>query len=367
MVMANHVTRTGIKRALGATLPLTLCACGAADPSQKSAEPADAVAESIGRIVDGCDTVRAEDGWVNTFMPQSSGSFRVMIRGNPGGNGAVDSVIGLSNGPAAAFTDLGPIVRFNPTGNVDVRDGDHYTGAFPYDVGEAPFEFTLDVSIPTHTYTVWLRRLDPPDETPVLLGQGLRFRTEQSSVTRLDNIGRFMDGTEGRLQTCGFTYTAPDACTASQAGTWASRDFPAQSGPIRIEFVATASSGAIDAVMGSSSGAPTTFMGLAPIVRFRPDSTFDARNGSAYGADATVSYVPNVAYRFALDIDTPNHSYSAMVREADRSTTDSPYVVFARDFAFRTEQAQASSLDHLGQFVDSAPGSLDVCDLTVAY
>lgn len=370
-LMFHLVTQRFIARMFTAA-PLLLLACGSAETSEDVGEPVDTVAEGVGRTIDSspCETVTAADGWVNTFIPQSTGSFSATFRANPAGNAiSVDFVMGLSNGPADAFTDLGPIVRFYTNGAVEVRDRGQYVNRFPYDVGEAPFEFTMNVSIPTHTYDVWVRRLDPPDEPAFLLGENLGFRTEQNNVTRLDNIGRFMNGSEGRVQTCGFQYSAPDACTVSQTSSWASRNFPAQSGLIRIEFLATASSGAIDAVIGASNGAPTAFSRLAPIVRFRPDGTFDARNGSAYAAVAPVPYAANVAYKFALDIDTPNRRYSAMVRLANPTTPENPYVVFAQNFAFRTEQAQVTSLNYLGQFVDGsgAPGSVNVCNLTVAY
>jgi hypothetical protein len=347
---------------------LAITACSSApDDSQNPTGLTAVVAEGLGAVEEGeCSTVAAGDGWMNSFMPQSTGTFSVRLRGYPSGH-SIDTVVGLSDGPADAFSDLGPIVRFNANGNIDARDGDQYVGGFPYTFGVGPFEFQMDVSIPTHRYTVFVRHLDSPYKTFELLGENLRFRTQQSGVTRLDNVGRFTDAAAGDLETCGFLYTGPAACTASQAGSWASRAFPSRSGAIRIEFTATASAGSIDAVIGASNGAPAGFSSLAPIVRFRPDGTFDARNGSAYGAVETVPYVAGAVYRIALDIDTPNHRYSAMVRDANQHIYDSPYVTFARDYAFRTEQAGVAALDHVAQFVDGTPGSLSVCNLTVAY
>jgi hypothetical protein len=314
--------------------------------------------------------VNAGDGWVNTFMPQATGSFSVTLRGYPGTPATpptIDTVVGLSNGSADAFSDLGPIVRFNVNGYIDARDGGQYVGGFPYATGVGPFEFKMDVSIPTHRYTVWVRHLDSPSKPFELLGENLRFRNEQSSVMRLDNVGRFTDSAEGHLETCSFVYSAADACTVSSAGAWSNRAFPAESGQVRIEFVASASSASIDAVIGASSGAPTGFTSLAPIVRFRPDGTFDARNGSVYAATTSIAYVPEKPYKFVLEIDMANARYSAMVRDASRPIYDSPYVVIGQDFAFRSEQAHVASLDHLGQFVDGTPGSVSVCNLTIAY
>ena len=46
----------------------------------------------------------------------------------------IDAVFGLSNGPADAFTDLAAIVRFNPSGFIDVRKGSAYAAdvSVPY-------------------------------------------------------------------------------------------------------------------------------------------------------------------------------------------------------------------------------------------
>jgi hypothetical protein len=39
----------------------------------------------------------------------------------------------------------------------------------------------------------------------------------------------------------------------------------------------------------------------------------------------------------------------------------------AHDYLFRSEQAGVTSLDHLGQYVDGTPGSVQVCSLTIIY
>jgi len=367
--MSHVVTQRFITGSFTA-IPLLLAACsGGADESQDSTEPIGTVASSVGATTEQgrCEVVNAGDGWINTFMPQSVGTFSIGSSNYPGTPSSLDTVVGLSNGPADAFSDLGPIVRFNPNGNMDARDGDQYVGAFPYTTGEGAFEFRMDVSIPTHTYTVWVRHLDSPFKPFELLGENLRFRTQQSNVTRLDNIGRFTDSAEGHLQTCISPYTAPDACTTSASGAWSSRGFPARGGQLRIELIATTTSGSIDAVIGASKGTPTGFSSLAPIVRFRTDGTFDARNGAAYSRVNAVPYVANQPYKIALDIDIASRTYSAMVRDGNKPIYDSPYVTVAQGYAFRSEQAQVTSLDRVGQFVDGTPGSLSVCNLTVAY
>jgi hypothetical protein len=44
----------------------------------------------------------------------------------------LDAVIGVSNGPADAFADLAAILRFNPAGQVDARNGSAYAAVTPF-------------------------------------------------------------------------------------------------------------------------------------------------------------------------------------------------------------------------------------------
>ena len=364
------IERWRIAESLAAIALLGLSGCGPGDSPASSAEgPTQVLQSGLGQTVEPagvCYAVGAGDGWVDTFMPQSTGTFSVRLWGEPS-QVFLDTVVGLSNGPADSFTDLGPIVRFAPNGIIDARDGDHYTGGFPYRPSDGGFVLEMDVSIPTHTYDVWIQHRDSPSKPFDLLAQNLAFRSEQSQVTRLDNVGRFTDSAQGSLYTCDFQYTAPDACQSAQAGSWLSQGFPTQAGHIRLQFEASTDSTSTDAVIGASQGAPNAFTSLAAIVRFRPDGTFDARNGSNYSADATVAYVAGKRYQFGLDIDLPHGTYSATVRDWGVAIYDNPGIVFAQNYAFRTEQAQVQSLDHLGQFVDGTPGTLSACDLTVAY
>ena len=162
---------------------VSACGAGTTDPTPESSStlPTDIVSSTLGRTTgqDGpCDTVSAGDGWVNTFIPRSTGEFSVQLRNYPGSSATpplIDTVVGLSNGPADSFADLGPIVRFNEHGQIDARDGDHYVGGFPYRTADGPFEFLMNVSIPTHRYTVWVRHLDSPFKTFELLGDCLLY------------------------------------------------------------------------------------------------------------------------------------------------------------------------------------------------
>lgn len=151
-----------------------------------------------------------------------------------------------------------------------------------------------------------------------------------------------------------------EACSEVAAGgPWGSQAFAAQAGRFHVELDATPSSGAADAVVGLAAGAPTAFTRLAAIVRFNASGTLDARDGGAYRADAVRAYTAGATYHLRIDVDVRGHRYSAWLRNAAGG-----YELIARDYAFRTEQAAVTALDHVAGEVD-ADGDLEICGFFV--
>jgi hypothetical protein len=351
---------------------VALASCGNGPSDAESAQALAAPLQSaIGTSTapeGACDAVAtAGAGWLDTFIPASTDVFTANFRVYPAGQGnpwppTIDAVIGFSDGPAQRFTDLGPIVRFAPSGYIDARNGDSYVGAFPYRFSDGPYELQLRTDVSTHTYTVWVRHLDAINKPFELLGEDLAFRSEQSAVTRLDSMGRFVDGAQGTIETCRFGYASPTACTQSSAGAWASREFPARMGQLRLEFYAWVNAGSVDAVVGASHGSPSVFGDLAAAVRFRPDGLIDVRNGGSYAADTSFAYSAGSYYQFAFDIDLPSGHYSVSVAPWGQAA-----VLLAHDYAFRSEQLGTTTLDHLGQYVDGDAGFVNACALTIVH
>src|SRR5437870_2499162 len=130
--------------------------------------------------------VTSTSAWQNVAMPSQTGAFEVAFDATPS-TANMDGVVGLANGPAADYTNLAPIVRFNPAGTIDARNGVDYAAAtaIPYTVGTT-YHFRLDVDIASHSYTAYVT---PTGATEQLVGSAFAFRTEQSAVSVLNSLG----------------------------------------------------------------------------------------------------------------------------------------------------------------------------------
>ncbi len=95
-----------------------------------------------------------------------------------------NSLVGLSQGSAAAYTDIAAAVRFNPTGDIDARNGSAFAAAstIPYSAN-ATYHFRMVINVAAHTYSAYVT---PPGGSELTIGSNYAFRTEQAGVTQLD-------------------------------------------------------------------------------------------------------------------------------------------------------------------------------------
>src|SRR2546429_973258 len=135
--------------------------------------------------------------WQNSAVASQTGTFEAQFDATPA-TASTNAAVGLSNGPAAAYTALATIVAFEQTGVIDARNGGAYAAAtaIPYSVGTT-YHFRLDVNIPTHTYDIYVT---PAGATEQLVGKGFAFRTEQAAVSVLNNLG--VDANVGSATVC---------------------------------------------------------------------------------------------------------------------------------------------------------------------
>ncbi|HEY0481857.1 MAG TPA: hypothetical protein VGD37_30270 [Kofleriaceae bacterium] len=303
-----------------------------------------------------CATEIAGDPWRNQTFAEQAGRFHVELDATAS-LASIDAVIGLGNGPVSAFEQLGPTVRFNPGGMIDVRDGAGYRADVTqvYEVGKT-YHLRLDVDVHRRTYSVWLRD-DFGGYTA--LARDYAFRTEQANVTRLSGVASKIDATTGTFSLCNVEVvgdaTTADGCLIATAGDGPiSALLPDASVLATVTFTVTPSGPGIDAVIGLSAGPAAGFADLATGVRFAPGGVVDARDGDGYRADLARPYA-TTAIDFRMIADVTSHTYSVFeggFRDAQE---------LARQYRFRPEQAGATHLDRLSAIVDGTEGSVTIC------
>lgn len=161
----------------------------------------------------GCLSGDATWNHSEAFAAQT-GTFTASFDATPSQT-SMDGVVGFSQGPAAAYTDLASIVRFNSGGTIDTRDGGSYRAdaSVPYTAGST-YHFRMVVDLPQHTYTAYVT---PPGGTEVTLGSNYSFRTEQASVTSLDHVNAY--ASSGSENLCNFSVQASSGGSGGTGGS----------------------------------------------------------------------------------------------------------------------------------------------------
>src|SRR5437773_736564 len=141
--------------------------------------------------------VISSGAWQNVAIPSQAAAFEAQFDAIPT-TANMNGVVGLSNGPAADWTNLAAIVRFDSAGTIDARYGGVYaaTATIPYTAGTS-YHFRLDVDLASHTYDI---HVTPAGAAEQLLGNAFAFRTEQATVSVLNNLG--LDANAGTATVC---------------------------------------------------------------------------------------------------------------------------------------------------------------------
>jgi hypothetical protein len=160
-----------------------------------------------------------------------------------------------------------------------------------------------------------------------------------------------------RLQTFGLTAGSSSCLTSST--TFQNQAITPQTGSFRITFDATPAMNLMDGDMGLSANAAAAYTDLAVSVNFSNTGNIIARNGAAAQALSPIPYTSGVTYHFRLDINIPNHTYSAYVTSPEQTEK-----AIGLNYTFRTEQAGVTSLSDLN-LVDTS-GSETVCSSLVS-
>lgn len=154
----------------------------------------------------GCVTVSSGGGWQNFAFSSQASAFTAEFDATPSAS-PIDSVVGLSRGAQTAYTGFAALARFNPSGNIDARNGGAYAAAstIPYSAN-VTYHFRLVVNVPARNYSIFVRPVGGSEQT---VGTNFAFRTEQNTVTSLDWWGTAVNAsTPGSTTVCNFTITA---------------------------------------------------------------------------------------------------------------------------------------------------------------
>lgn len=123
--------------------------------------------------------------WTNMPIQSRSGTFTLSFSMIASAQ-EMDGVVGFSKGAASGFTDLACIVRFNPNGYLDARNGGTYQmiASQSYQPG-LPYRVLMTVNTTAGTYSV---SVTPFGGQAVEIARNFSFRTEQTGLQTIDNF-----------------------------------------------------------------------------------------------------------------------------------------------------------------------------------
>jgi hypothetical protein len=127
------------------------------------------------------------DEWQSMAIPSSwsTVSFTVVPSASP-----IDGVVGLGDvDEATGYADLACIMRFNPSGVIDARNGGVYSAdsVVAY-TSNTPYHFVVTLNMATKKYDVFVT---PSGGSPVQIANDYNFRTEQQAITKIDTLSFF--------------------------------------------------------------------------------------------------------------------------------------------------------------------------------
>jgi len=162
-----------------------------------------------------CVTAAAGAGWQTRSYPLQADIFTADFDATPSAS-PVNAVVGLSELAPVDFTSLATIARFNPSGQIDARNGGVYAALtpIPYAAG-VPYHFRMTVDVAGKRYSLYVR---PAGGSEVAVGIDYAFRSEQNGIVSLEHWGANTGGTAGAVTVCNFTIAEGTLDEATPAG-----------------------------------------------------------------------------------------------------------------------------------------------------
>ena len=249
--------------------------------------------------------------WQTIPMSQQTGIFRATFNAVPHQNG-MDGVTGILTGTAAQWSDLACVVRFNPSGQIDARNGGAYAAdaTVNYSAGTIYF-IRMEIDVPSKTYSVFVKPQDLPEVT---LALNYAFRSEQSTVTSLDGWalhGFVGTHTIGNMQwSASTTDTSPPTTPGNLTATAVS------SGQIDIQWQASADN-----------------VGVAGYDIYRDGQYIQTATTTTY---SDLGLTANTTYSYTVRAFDAAFNLSAQSNAAQAKTQTAPSNVFLGNSVSRT-------------------------------
>lgn len=208
--------------------------------------------------------------WSNSAFAAQTGSFTTEFDVAASGPN-MDGVVGLSNGVASSFTNLACAIQFATDGTIKARNGSAFAAATAvnYAAGTS-YRIRMEVDVTNKTYSVYVT---PAGGTQQTLGIGYAFRTEQNTVSQLNNIA--INTLSCSLAVSNFTVVA---ATAPAAPTGLS----ATKGNAQVSLSWTASAGATSYTVKRSITSGSGYTNVATGITGTSYSNTGLTNGTIY-------------------------------------------------------------------------------------
>jgi hypothetical protein len=270
-----------------------------------------------------CVTATVGGTWQNAAMTSQTGTFTATFDATPSAS-PTNSVIALTNGAQTAYASFACLARFNPTGDIDARNGGAYAAAstIPYKAGVS-YHFRLAVNIAAQTYSIFVT---PAGGSELTVGTNFAFRIAD---TTLNYWGVFVDNGSGGAGTdtvCNFS-TGGTITTYAIAASAGSGGSISPSGTVTVNqaasqsFTITPSSGfnvSSVTVDGANVGAVTAYTfsnvqanhTISAAFQVKPTTfTITASAGSGGSISPTGTVTVNQAASQSFTI-TPNSGFN---------------------------------------------------------
>lgn len=201
----------------GTTYSFTVSAYDAAsnESGQSSAINGTTTASSGGVTIDYTDGFYNQDLGAS-YSSTLTAEFDAVPSASP-----MDAVVSLSLDDINGYSDMATIVRFNPSGQIDARNGGTYAAAssIPYSAGVS-YHFRLAIDVAAHTYSIYVT---PSGSSEILVGDAFDFRSDQASISALDTWNAYVSSVGESVTVSNFSVdsqlAAPSITTHPQNAT----------------------------------------------------------------------------------------------------------------------------------------------------